>query len=229
RTTAHSVVHCAWRNGKADVVRDFADACRKYGMKFGIYLSPWDRNNAEYGRPGYLEVYREQLRELLTAYGPIFEVWHDGANGGDGYYGGAREVRRIDKTRYYDWPATWALVRRLQPGAGIFSDAGPDVRWGGHEQGVAGDPWWGAINGDNMYPGMEGIGPQLNSGDRRGPNWRPAECDVSIRPGWFYHEAENARVKSRRQLLDLYFESVGRGASLLLNVPPDRRGRLGDP
>ena len=228
RTTAHSVAHSSWRNGKGDVVKELADACRNHGLKFGIYVSPWDRNNADYGKPEYLRTYREQLRELLTNYGPIFEVWHDGANGGSGYYGGAREVRSIDKRTYYDWPNTWALMRKLQPGAVIFSDAGPDIRWVGNEKGIAGDPCWSTVNPDGIYPGMEGIEPRLNSGDRGGSVWRPAECDVSIRPGWFWHEKENAQVKTPRQLIDLYFNSVGRGASLLLNVPPDRRGRLPD-
>jgi alpha-L-fucosidase len=226
KTTTHNISRSLWRNGKGDVVKEFADACRRQGLKFGVYLSPWDRNNSMYGKPEYLEVYRAQLRELLSNYGELFEVWHDGANGGDGFYGGARETRRIDKTLYYDWPGTWALVRRLQPNAVVFSDAGPDIRWVGNEKGIAGDPCWTTINGEAMYPGMEGIEKQLNSGDRNGSVWRPAECDVSIRPGWFWHEKENSRVKTPQQLMDLYFVSTGRGASFLLNVPPDRRGRL---
>jgi alpha-L-fucosidase len=225
-TTEHNVSKSAWRNGRGDVVREFADAARRHGLKFGVYLSPWDRNNANYGRPEYVAMYREQLRELLTKYGELFEVWHDGANGGDGFYGGARERRKIDKTRYYDWPTTWALVRRWQPNAVVFSDAGPDIRWVGNEKGIAGDPCWATINGENIYPGQEGVEKQLNSGDRNGTVWRPAECDVSIRPGWFWHEKENDRVKSPQQMMDLYFASVGRGASFLLNVPPDRRGRI---
>ncbi|HWQ31811.1 MAG TPA: alpha-L-fucosidase [Blastocatellia bacterium] len=228
KTTRHSVVSSQWMNGKGDVVKALAEACRKHGLKFGVYLSPWDRNNANYGRPEYLQLYREQLRELLTSYGPIFEVWHDGANGGDGFYGGAKETRRIDKTKYYDWPQTWALVRKFQPDAVIFSDAGPDVRWAGNEKGIAGDPCWSTMNPEGIYPGLAGIEKRLNSGDRNGAAWRPAECDVSIRPGWFWHEKENGKVKTPRQLLDLYFVSVGRGASFLLNVPPDRRGLLGE-
>lgn len=228
KTTRHSVASSQWMNGKGDVVKALAAACRKHGLKFGVYLSPWDRNNANYGRPEYIQLYREQLRELLTSYGPIFEVWHDGANGGDGFYGGAKETRRIDKTNYYDWPQTWALVRNFQPDAVIFSDAGPDVRWVGNEKGIAGDPCWSTMNPEGIYPGLEGIEKRLNSGDRNGAAWRPAECDVSIRPGWFWHEKENGKVKTPRQLLDLYFVSVGRGASFLLNVPPDRRGMLGE-
>jgi alpha-L-fucosidase len=226
KTTAHNISKSSWKNGKGDMVKEFADAARRHGLKFGVYLSPWDRNNASYGQPEYLRIYREQLRELLTNYGELYEVWHDGANGGDGFYGGARESRKIDKTTYYDWPATWELVRKLQPKAVVFSDAGPDVRWVGNEKGIAGDPCWATINGEHIYPGMEGIEKQLNSGDRAGSVWRPAECDVSIRPGWFWHEKENSRVKTPQQLMDLYFVSVGRGASFLLNVPPDRRGRI---
>lgn len=226
KTTQHSVASSQWMNGKGDVVKALAEACRKQGLKFGVYLSPWDRNNANYARPEYIQLYREQLRELLTNYGPIFEVWHDGANGGDGFYGGAKETRRIDKTKYYDWPQTWALVRKLQPDAVIFSDAGPDVRWVGNEKGIAGDPCWSTMDPEGIYPGLAGIEKRLNSGDRNGAAWRPAECDVSIRPGWFWHEKENGKVKPPRQLLDLYFVSVGRGASFLLNVPPDRRGLL---
>jgi len=226
KTTRHNISQSSWKGGSGDVVREFANACKTQGMKFGVYLSPWDRNNANYGKPEYLQVYREQLRELLTQYGPIYEVWHDGANGGDGFYGGARETRRIDAAKYYDWPNTWAMVRQLQPDAVIFSDAGPDVRWVGNEKGIAGDPCWSTINPDGIYPGLAGIEKRLNRGDRGGSTWRPAECDVSIRPGWFWHEKENEKVKDARELLDLYFVSVGRGASLLLNVPPDRRGRL---
>lgn len=226
KTTGHNVSKSSWRNGKGDVVREFADACRRHGMKFGVYLSPWDRNHASYGKPKYVATYRQQLRELMTNYGELFEVWHDGANGGDGFYGGAREQRKIDKTVYYDWPATWNLIRQLQPNAVVFSDAGPDVRWVGNEKGIAGDPCWATINGERLYPGQEGVEKQLNSGDRNGAVWRPAECDVSIRPGWFWHENQNDKVKQPQQLKDLYFASVGRGASFLLNVPPDRRGRV---
>ena len=230
RTTRHSVAASSWMDGKGDVVRSIAHAARRHGLKFGVYLSPWDRNSPFYGKPEYVDIYRAQLRELLTGYGEIFEVWHDGANGGDGYYGGAREKRLIDKQTYYGWPATWAMVRELQPGAVIFSDVGPDIRWVGNEKGYANETCWATydpvgVNGDQAAPGYsrskEGM-----SGHRNGKQWMPAECDVSIRPGWFWHERENDRVKTPRQLLDLYYRSVGRGASFLLNVPPDRRGVL---
>jgi alpha-L-fucosidase len=225
KLTEHSVKKSPWRDGKGDVVREIADACRRHGLAFGIYLSPWDRNHPDYGRPAYLEYYRGQLRELMTGYGPIFEVWFDGANGGDGYYGGARETRTIDRRTYYDWPRTWRIVRDLQPDAVMFSDAGPDVRWVGNENGIAGDPSWATLNRADFAPG-EADEARLNRGDRPGTDWLPPECDVSIRPGWFYHPSEDGKVKTPYDLLDLYFESVGRGASLLLNLPPDRRGRV---
>ncbi len=227
KTTRHSVAASPWKGGKGDVVREIADAARRRGLRFGVYLSPWDRNHPAYGTPAYVAVYRAQLRELLTDYGPIFEVWHDGANGGDGYYGGARETRRIDRRTYYDWPRTWALVRELQPDAVIFSDVGPDVRWVGNEKGIAGETNWAAfepvgLEGDAPAPGYV----KSQEGQRGAARWIPAECDVSIRPGWFFHEKENGRVRSVDDLFDLYLKSVGRGCNLLLNVPPDRRGLL---
>jgi alpha-L-fucosidase len=224
----HSVKNSPWRNGRGDVVKEIASACRKYGLKFGIYLSPWDRNHKDYGRPEYLIYFRNQLRELLTSYGPVFEIFFDGANGGDGYYGGARETRRIDRDTYYDWPATWNLVRTLQPDACLFSDAGPDVRWVGNERGVAGDPLWNTLDRDDFAPGRADEA-RLNRGDRPGSHWVPAECDTSIRPGWFYHPDEDDRVKNAATLVDLYYLSVGRGGSLLLNLAPDRRGQIPEP
>ena len=213
-----------WRGGKGDVVRELSEACRRHGLGFGVYLSPWDRNHAEYGRPDYVDTFGASCASC-SRYGPLFEVWFDGANGGDGYYGGARESRRIDRRSYYDWENTWRIVRELQPGAALFSDAGPDVRWVGNEKGIAGDPAWATLNRDDFAPG-EADEARLNRGDRPGTHWLPAECDVSIRPGWFYHPAEDEKVKSPDELLDLYYQSVGRGASFLLNVPPDRRGRI---
>jgi alpha-L-fucosidase len=230
KTTDHSVRSSSWKGGQGDVVGDLADAARNAGLKFGVYLSPWDRNSPHYGTPRYIEIYREQLTELLTQYGPVYEVWHDGANGGDGYYGGAREKRTIDKRTYYDWPKTWELVRSLQPLAVIFSDVGPDVRWVGNERGIAGDPCWATYDpvGADGGPASPGDVRERESptGTRNGSRWLPAECDVSIRPGWFWHESENSRVKTPAQLIDLFYKSVGRGANLLLNVPPNRMGRL---
>jgi len=224
--TEHSVKRSPWKDGKGDVVREMAEACRTHGIRFGIYLSPWDRNHAAYGRPEYVTYYRNQLCELLDAYGPVFMVWLDGANGGAGYYGGARETRTIDRSTYYDWPATIALIRERAPEAMIFSDAGPDCRWVGNEEGLAGDPCWATLDLDrpDRFPGGSNEG--LNSGVRSGNAWLPAECDVSIRPGWFHHPSEDVRVKSPAQLVGIYHASVGRGACLNLNLPPDRSGRL---
>lgn len=230
RTTEHSVRRSPWRSGKGDVVKLIAEAASRRRMKFGVYVSPWDRNHAQYARPEYVLAYREQLRELLTGYGPIFEVWHDGANGGDGYYGGAREKRTIDKRTYYEWPKTWEMVRKLQPDAVIFSDVGPDIRWVGNERGYANETCWATYDpvGEDGGPPAPGYTryQEAGTGHRNGSKWLPAECDVSIRPGWFWHEKENDKVKTPRQLMDLYYRSVGRGASFLLNVPPDRRGLL---
>ena len=219
-TTEHSVAKSPWRSGNGDVVREFVDACRTAGLKAGLYLSPWDRNNPKYGdSPKYNDLYAAQLTELLTRYGPIAEVWFDGANG-EGPNG---------KRQVYDWPRVFALVRRLQPNAVMFSDAGPDVRWCGNESGTAGDPNWSTVNPAIVtYPGASGPGiiDSLQHGDPAGSVWRPAEVDVSIRPGWFHHPAEDARVRSVDNLLNLYFTSVGRNGKLLLNVPPTRDGLL---
>ena len=225
--TEHSVKHSPWKDGKGDVVREISDACRKYGLKFGVYLSPWDRNHPDYGRPEYIVYYRNQLRELLTNYGPIFEMWFDGANGGDGYYGGTRERREIDRLTYYRWEETLAIVRELQPKACMFSDAGPDIRWNGNEEGIAGDPCWQTLNPEKNVPGIADL-KELNNGNRPGSHWLPAESDVSIRPGWFYHSTEDERVRSSENLVDLYFKSIGRGSSFNLNLPPDRRGQIHD-
>ncbi len=228
RLTEHSVARSPWRDGKGDVLRELADACREYGLKMGVYLSPWDRNHADYARPEYITYYRSQLRELLTGYGTQFEVWFDGANGGDGYYGGARERRRIDNRTYYDWPNTWDIVRQLQPGAVMFSDAGPDVRWVGNESGVAFETSWYGLDRAATYPGDANYSKTLAPGRADASDWVPPEVDVSIRPGWFYHAAEDPKVKTVERLLTIYHQSVGRGANLLLNIPPDRRGLIPD-
>ena len=230
KTTEHCIRNSKFRNGKGDIVKDISEAARRSGLRFGVYLSPWDRNQATYGTPQYINLYRRQMRELLTNYGEIFEIWHDGANGGKGYYGGANETRTIDKQHYYDWAATWQLERELQPNACRMSDIGPDIRWVGNEKGIAGDPCWATFtprgtHGGDAVPG-DVVESESNSGTRNGKYWIPAECDVSIRPGWFWHQAENSRVKTPKELFELYLVSVGRGASLLLNIPPDRRGLL---
>ncbi len=222
--TEHSIKNSPYKNGKGDLVKETAEACKEYGLKFGVYLSPWDRNHPEYGRPAYLDYYRNQLKELFSNYGPVFEMWFDGANGGDGYYGGTREKRKINGATYYDWPKTLDLVSRLQPGVIFFSDAGPGVRWVGNERGVAGETNWNTFSTDTLYAGKPGIEKLLNSGSEDGNKWIPAEVDVSIRPGWFYHAKEDSLVKSPEQLFEIYLSSVGRGSTLLLNIPPDQRG-----
>ncbi len=225
RYTEHSVKNSPWRAGRGDVVKEISEACARQGVRFGVYLSPWDRNHKGYGSPEYLVYYRNQLRELLTNYGPVFEIFFDGANGGDGYYGGAYERREIDNRTYYDWPNTWQIVRDLQPNTVLFSDAGPDIRWVGNENGIAGETCWATSNRDDFSPGNADVA-RLNRGDRPGTHWVPAECDVSIRPGWFYHRHEDNLVKTPQQLVDLHYSSIGRGGSFLLNLPPDRRGRI---
>ena len=222
----HSVKNSPFKNGAGDVVKELSEACKREGLKFGVYLSPWDRNHAEYGSPAYLEYYRNQLKELFTHYGPIFEMWFDGANGGDGYYGGAKEKRRINGATYYDWPATLNLVREMEPGILFFSDAGPGVRWVGNERGIAGETNWCSITPDTLFAGKPGIEHLLNEGHENGSTWIPAEVDVSIRPGWFYHSQEDSLVKSGEKLFEIYLTSVGRGSTLLLNIPPDQRGLI---
>ena len=224
--TSHSIKNSPFKEGKGDLVKDLSMACRQNGLKFGVYLSPWDRNHAQYGQPEYITYYRNQLKELFTRYGPVFEMWFDGANGGTGYYGGANEKRSIDGKTYYDWPKTLELVRSLQSDVLFFSDAGPGVRWVGNERGIAGETNWASITPDTLYAGKPGIEKLLNQGAENGSSWIPAEVDVSIRPGWFYHESEDAQVKSAEKLFDIYLTSVGRGSVLLLNVPPDRRGLI---
>ncbi len=222
--TEHSVKNSPFKNGEGDVVRAVAEACKKYGLKFGVYLSPWDRNHKDYGTPAYIDYYRNQLNELFTTYGPIFEMWFDGANGGDGFYGGKREKRSINGATYYDWPTTLNQVRALEPNIIFFSDAGPGVRWVGNEKGIAGETNWNTISTDTLYAGKAGIENLLNTGSENGNKWIPAEVDVSIRPGWFYHADQDSLVKTPEQLMDIYLTSVGRGSTLLLNIPPDQRG-----
>lgn len=223
--TEHSVKNSPWKSGKGDVVRELADACDEYGLKLGLYLSPWDRNHAEYGTDTYITYLRNQLTELMSNYGDVFEVWFDGANGGTGYYGGANEERKVDRRTYYDWPNTRHIVRELQPDAVMFSDAGPGVRWVGNEAGWAGETNWSIIRRDEFYPGSPNY-KDLTTGHEDGTHWVPAEVDVSIRPGWYYHESEDHKVKSVKQLVDIYYNSIGRNASFLINFPVDRRGLI---
>ena len=222
--TTHSIKNSPYKNGRGDIVKEVSDAAKKYGLQFGVYLSPWDRNRADYGSASYITYYRNQLKELFTNYGPVFEMWLDGANGGDGFYGGAKEKRTINGATYYDWPNTIQMVRSIQPNVIFFSDAGPGVRWVGNEKGIAGETNWNTISTDTLYAGKPGIEQLLNTGAANGDKWVPAEVDVSIRPGWFYHESENDKVKSAEKLFNIYLSSVGRGSTLLLNIPPDKRG-----
>jgi alpha-L-fucosidase len=214
--TEYSVKNAPWKNGKGDMVREMADACKEYGLKLGIYLSPWDRNHSDYGKPEYITYFRNQLTELLTNYGEIFEVWFDGANGGDGYYGGANETRKIDRTTYYDWKNTYALIRKLQPNIVIWNDGGDrgDLRWVGTEEGLVGETNWSLLNDTG-----EVAWNMLHYGLETGNAWVPAEVNTSIRPEWFYHPGEDTRVKTVPQLMDLYYNSIGRNGSLLLNFP----------
>ncbi|MCF8365747.1 MAG: alpha-L-fucosidase [Bacteroidales bacterium] len=223
--TEHSIKNSPYKKGKGDMVEEFVRSCRKHGLKAGLYLSPWDRNHKDYGRPEYITYYKNQLKELLTEYGEINEIWFDGANGGDGYYGGANETRKIDAENYYGWDEIFALVKSLQPDIKIFSDAGPDVHWIGNEQGFAGFTFWSTINTDSIVVGKSDVN-YLNTGDPEGKDWVVGQCDVSIRPGWFYHKTENSLVKTPQDLIDIYYKSVGRNAVMLLNLPPDQRGLI---
>ena len=221
--TEYSVKNSPWKNGQGDVVRELADACREEGLKFAVYLSPWDRNHKDYGKPEYVTYFRNQLRELLTNYGDIFEVWFDGANGGDGWYGGANETRKIDGKTYYGWAETFRMIRELQPNAVIWNDGGDrgDLRWVGTEAGNVGETNWSTMpsKGDTPYQ-------MLHYGVEDGDVWCPGETNTSIRPGWFYHEAENEHVKSLSKLMDTYYKSVGRNSTLLLNFPIAPNGRI---
>lgn len=211
-TTTYSVKNSKWREGKGDVLLELSEACREYGLKFGVYISPWDRNHPLYGTPTYNRVYKEQWREVLTAYGDVFEAWLDGAND-------------QKKRMVYDFNGFFQTIRKYQPNAVIFSDAGPDIRWVGNERGIAGETNWSTRDNEGSFPGFADE-KALNTGDEQGASWLPAECDVSIRPGWFYHSTDDEKVKSVLQLMEIYYSSVGRNANLLLNIGVDRRGLI---
>ena len=217
--SAHTVAQSKWRDGKGDVLRELSDACKESGLKMGVYLSPWDRNHPKYGTPEYNDVFVNMMKEVVTNYGPFFEFWWDGANG-EGPNG---------KKQVYDWHRFEQTIKTIAPNTVVFSDIGPDVRWVGNENGIAGDPNWNYLDTAGFTRG-EGAPPTdtLNHGNVHGKNWIPAECDVSIRPGWFYHAEEDGKVKTPEELFQLYLKSVGRGANLLLNVPPDRRGLINE-
>ena len=231
KTTPYNISKSPWKNGKGDMVKEFEQACRKNGIEFGVYCSPWDRNNPLYGTPDYVNIYRAQLKELYSGYGNLFMSWHDGANGGDGYYGGKRETRTIDRSVYYGWDSTWTMTRKLQPSATIFSDMGWDVRWVGNEKGIAAETSWATFT-PIPEDGKTKVGPgdmkydNSPTGTRNGEFWIPAECDVPLRPGWFYHPDQDSKVKTPAELFELYLFSVGRGGALDLGIAPDTRGRL---
>ncbi len=215
--STHTVSQSKWKNGKGDVLRELSDSCKKYGLKMGVYLSPWDRNHPKYGTPAYNDVFVNMMKEVVQRYGPFFEFWWDGANG-EGPNG---------KKQVYDWRRFETTMRAIAPNTVLFSDIGPDARWVGNEKGFAGDPNWDLLDTAGFTRGIGAPSTDtLNHGNVNGKNWIPAECDVSIRPGWFYHKEEDEKVKTPEQLFELYLNSVGRGANLLLNVPPDRDGLI---
>lgn len=231
RTSAYNISKSGWRDGKGDMVKEFQLAAKKEGLKFGVYCSPWDRNNPKYGTPAYVEDYRNQIKELYSNYGELFISWHDGANGGDGYYGGKKEQRKVDQSNYYDWLNTWInITRKMQPNAVIFSDIGLDVRWLGNERGLAPETSWATIDikGKDGKPAMPGFMDESNlgTGTRNGKKWIPFEADVALRPGWFYHKEQDDQVKSVAQLFHIYCSSVGRGGCLDLGLSPTPDGLL---
>jgi alpha-L-fucosidase len=213
--STHTVRESNWKNGKGDVLKELSEACKEYGLKFGVYLSPWDRNHPKYGTDDYNQVFVNMLGEVLGNYGEVFEQWFDGANG-EGPNG---------KKQVYDWKLFNATVYKHQPNAIIFSDGGPGCRWVGNENGFAGETNWCTLNGDKVYPGYPEF-KELTTGHEDGTHWIPAECDVSIRPGWFYSADTDNKIKSVEHLREIYFASIGRGGNLLLNVPVDRRGLI---
>lgn len=214
--SSHTVARSTWMDGKGDILRDLSEACREYGLKFGVYISPWDRNDPTYGTDGYNEVFRKTLDSALGEYGEVFEQWFDGACG-EGPNG---------KVQVYDWDLYHRTVHRHQPDAIIFSDVGPGCRWIGNERGIAGETCWSTLDTAGFEAGRSPHRDILNTGNAGGQAWVPGEADVSIRPGWFWRESENSKVKTLSQLLEIYYGSVGRNSLLLLNVPPDTRGRI---
>ena len=213
--STHTVRESPWKNGKGDILKELSMACKEFGLLFGVYLSPWDRNHPAYGTASYNQVFVKMLTEIFQQYGPIWELWWDGANG-EGPNG---------KKQVYDWELFRNTVKKLSPQTVIFSDVGPDIRWVGNEKGFAGTSNWNLLNTDGFEPGEKAPSTDtLQTGNKYGKNWIPAECDVSIRPGWFWRASEDNKVKTPENLFQLYLKSVGRGANLLLNVPPNDKG-----
>ena len=216
--STHTVAQSRWRDGKGDVLAELSAACREYGLGFGVYISPWDRHDPRYGSDAYNEAFAKTLADVHSGrYGAIFEQWFDGACG-EGPEG---------RQQVYDWPGFVGTVRALQPQALMFSDVGPDCRWVGNEAGYAGETNWSTLSPEGFSPGA-GAPPldTLRQGNVHGSQWIPAEADVSLRPGWFWRASEDGQLKSVDELMDIYYGSVGRNAVLLLNVPPDTRGRI---
>ncbi len=225
--TERSVKNSPWKNGQGDVIKELSEACKAYGLKFGIYLSPWDRNHPNYGKPEYITYFRNQLKELLTNYGEVFEMWFDGANGGNGYYGGANETRKINTLEYYDWEETYKLIYKTSPNTLVWGVGPSEARWIGNEEGRAGKTNWSLLRQKDELAGKVHYSEFMN-GHEDGEKWVPGEADVSIRPGWFYHEIEDDKVRPLEELVDIYYESIGRNANLLLNLPVDKRGLVNE-
>ncbi|WP_343593640.1 alpha-L-fucosidase [Flavobacterium sp.] len=221
--TERSVKNSPWENGKGDLVKELAAACKEYDLKLGLYLSPWDRNHPQYGKPEYITYFRNQLKELLTNYGDVFEMWFDGANGGDGYYGGANETRKINSLTYYNWDETYKLIYSIAPNTLVWGVGPSEARWIGNEEGRAGKTNWSLLRQKDELAGKVHYS-EFMSGHEDGEKWVPGEADVSIRPGWFYHSVEDDKVRSLDEMVDIYYESIGRNATLLLNLPVDKRG-----
>jgi alpha-L-fucosidase len=223
--TERSVKNSPWKNGKGDVVKELAAACKEYGLKLGLYLSPWDRNNADYGKPAYITYFRNQLKELLTNYGAIFEMWFDGANGGDGYYGGANEIRKINTLEYYNWDETYKLIYKISPNTLVWGIGPSEARWIGNEEGYANKTNWSLLRQKDDLAGKVHYSEYM-SGHEDGEKWVPGETNVSIRPGWFYHAVEDDKVHTLDEMVDFYYHSIGRNTTFLLNIPPDKRGLI---
>lgn len=224
--TEYSVKNSPWKNGKGDLVREFVNACHEYGMKVGLYLSPWDCNHPDYGKPEYITYFRNQLRELLTNYGKLYEFWFDGANGGRGYYSTDSLHTRKITADYYPWESLTEMVYELQPNCVVHGGSAQNIRWVGNEEGYALEEHWSTVRKPEFYDKGIPNGKQWMRGHADGTLWIPSETDVSIRPGWYYHASEDHKLKSLSQLTDIYYESVGRNSLLLLNLTPNQEGLI---